>query len=218
VLAAARAAFAERGYDGASIRAIAAAADVDPALVHHYFGTKDKLFLAAVEAPADPEELLPEVLAGGRAELGVNVVRVLLRVWDGPTRPAGLALVRSAVGNEWGARMLREFLVSQVLRRVIGTLDVPPEEGAARGALVASQLIGVVMARYVLRVEPLASAPAEQVVAAVGPAVQRYLTGDVDEGGVSAAGGPAAGSARPAGRSSPRSGSPRRSSRRPPPS
>jgi hypothetical protein len=76
--------------------------------------------------------------------------------------------------------MLREFLVSQVLRRVIGTLDVPPEEGAARGALVASQLIGVVMARYVLRVEPLASAPAEQVVAAVGPAVQRYLTGDVD--------------------------------------
>ncbi|MGY1770466.1 TetR/AcrR family transcriptional regulator [Blastococcus sp. SYSU D00813] len=180
MLAAARAAFAERGYDGASIRAIAAAAEVDPALVHHYFGTKDKLFLAAVEAPADPEQFLPEVLAGGREELGANVVRMLLRVWDGPTRPAGLALVRSAVGNEWGARMLREFLVSQVLRRVVGTLDLPEDEVAPRGALVASQLIGVVMTRYVLRVEPLASAPAEQVVAAVGPTVQRYLTGDVD--------------------------------------
>jgi AcrR family transcriptional regulator len=180
VLAAARAAFAERGFDGASIRAIAGAADVDPALVHHYFGTKDKLFLAAVEAPADPEELLPEVLAGGRDELGANVVRLLLRVWDGPARPAGLALVRSAVGNEWGARMLREFLVSQVLRRVVGTLDLPAEEAAARGSLVASQLVGVVMTRYVLGVEPLASAPAEAVVAAIGPTVQRYLTGDVD--------------------------------------
>ncbi|RBY80744.1 TetR/AcrR family transcriptional regulator [Blastococcus sp. TF02A-26] len=180
VLAAARAAFAERGFDGASIRAIAAAADVDPALVHHYFGTKDKLFLAAVEAPADPEDFVPEVLAGGRDELGANVVRMLLRVWDGPARPAGLALVRSAVGNEWGARMLREFLVSQVLRRVVGTLDLPPAEAAARGSLVASQLVGVVMTRYVLGVEPLASAPAEQVVAAVGPTVQRYLTGDVE--------------------------------------
>ncbi|WP_233498884.1 TetR family transcriptional regulator [Blastococcus sp. TF02A-26] len=180
MLAAARAAFAERGFDGASIRAIAAAADVDPALVHHYFGTKDKLFLAAVEAPADPEDFVPEVLAGGRDELGANVVRMLLRVWDGPARPAGLALVRSAVGNEWGARMLREFLVSQVLRRVVGTLDLPPAEAAARGSLVASQLVGVVMTRYVLGVEPLASAPAEQVVAAVGPTVQRYLTGDVE--------------------------------------
>jgi AcrR family transcriptional regulator len=180
VLFAARAAFAERGYDGASIRAIAGAADVDPALVHHYFGTKEKLFLAAVEAPADPEDLLPEVLAGGRDELGANVVRMLLRVWDGPGRPAGLALVRSAVANEWGARMLREFLVSQVLRRVVGTLGLPPTETAARGSLVASQLVGVVMARYVLGVEPLASAPADQVVAAVGPTVQRYLTGDVE--------------------------------------
>ncbi len=158
---------------------MATAAGVDPALVHHYFGTKDKLFLAAIEAPADPEQLLPEVLEGGRDELGANVVRLLLRVWDGPARPAGLALVRSAVANEWTARLLREFLVSQVLRRVVGTLDLPAAEGEARGALVASHLIGVVMARYVLQVEPLASAPAEEIVAAVGPAVQRYLTGEV---------------------------------------
>ncbi|WP_369140693.1 TetR/AcrR family transcriptional regulator [Modestobacter versicolor] len=180
MLAAARAAFAERGYDGASIRVIATAAGVDPALVHHYFGSKDKLFLAAVEAPADPAELLPEVLAGGTADLGANVVRLLLRVWDGPTRAAGLALLRSAVSNEWAARLLREFLVSQVLRRVVGTLDLPPEEAQARGSLVASQLIGLVMGRYVLQVEPLASATADQLAASVGPTVQRYLTGPVD--------------------------------------
>jgi hypothetical protein len=95
-------------------------------------------------------------------------------------RPAGLALVRSAVGNEWTAKLLREFLVTQVLRRVVGTLDLSPAEREARGGLVASQLIGVVMARYVLRIEPLASASPEWLVAAIGPNVQRYLTGDVE--------------------------------------
>jgi AcrR family transcriptional regulator len=180
VLAAARTAFAERGFDGASIRVIAGDAGVDPALVHHYFGSKDKLFLAAVQAPADPEELLPEVLAGGTAELGANVVRLLLRIWDGPARAAGLALLRSAVSNEWTARLLREFLVAQVLRRVVGTLDLPAAEAEARGSLVASQLLGVVMARYVLEVQPLASMAPADLVAAVGPTVQRYLTGDVD--------------------------------------
>ena len=179
VLAAARATFAERGFDGASIRAIATAAGVDPALVHHYFGNKDKLFLAAVEAPVDPDELLPGVLDGGRDALGANIVATLLRVWDGPARPAGLALLRSAMGNEWTAKLLREFLVARVLRRVIGSLDLPAAEGEARGALVASQLAGVAFTRYVLRLEPIASAPPEQLVAAVGPTVQRYLTGEV---------------------------------------
>jgi AcrR family transcriptional regulator len=180
VLAAARTAFAERGFDGASIRAIATAAGVDPALVHHYFGSKDKLFLAAVEAPADPDELLPEILDGGRDALGRNILRMFLRVWDGPTRPAGLALIRSAVGNEWTARLLREFLVARVLRRVVATLDVPQAERDARGALVASQLVGLVMARYVLCIEPLASASPDSVVAALAPTVQRYLTGEVE--------------------------------------
>jgi AcrR family transcriptional regulator len=179
VLAAARAAFAEKGYDGATIRGIAAAAGVDPALVHHYFGNKDKLFLAAVEAPADPEDLLPEVLAGGPEDLGRNLLRMFLRVWDGPARPAGLALVRSAVGSEWTAKLLREFLVARVLRRVVGTLDLPQAERDARGALVGSQLIGLVMARYVLKLEPLASASPDELVEAIAPTLQRYLTGEV---------------------------------------
>jgi AcrR family transcriptional regulator len=179
VLTAARTAFAEKGFDGATIPGIAAAAGVDPALVHHYFGTKDALFLAAVDAPADPAELAPELLDADPAELGAAVVRVFLRVWDGPLRPAGLALVRSAVGNEWSARLLREFLTTRVLRHVLAGLDLPPGERETRGALVASQLVGLAMARYVLHLEPLASADAGTLVGAVGPTLQRYLTGEL---------------------------------------
>jgi AcrR family transcriptional regulator len=182
VLAAAREAFAEKGFDGATIRGIATAAGVDPALVHHYFGTKDALFLAAVEAPADPADLLTEVVAGGPDGLGERLVRTFLRVWDGPIQSAGLALVRSAVASEWTARLLREFLVTRVIRLVVGTLDLPDEEREVRGSLVASQLVGLVMSRYVLRIEPLASAPAEAVVHAVAPTLQRYLTGEVSFG------------------------------------
>ncbi len=132
-----------------------------------------------MKAPADPGRIVPEVLAGGVADLGANVVRMCLQVWDGPGQSAGLALLRSAVTNEWTARLLREFMVTQVLRRVVGALDVPDDERDARGALVASQLVGLVMARYVLRIEPVASATAEQLVAAYAPTLQRYLTGEV---------------------------------------
>lgn len=121
-----------------------------------------------------------EVLAGGPDNLGENVVRLLLHVWDGPMRPAALALVRSAVAHEWTAKLLREFLVSQILRRVVGPLGLPTAERGTRGSLAASQLIGLVMARYMLKVDPPATASPETIVAAVGPTVQRYLTGDVE--------------------------------------
>jgi AcrR family transcriptional regulator len=147
--------------------------------VHHYFGTKDKLFLAAVQAPVDPAELLPDVLAGGPEELGARLLRLFVRLWDGPARATAIALVRSAMGNEWTARLLREFLVARVLRRVVATLDVPDAEREVRGALVASQLIGLAMTRYVLRLEPLASATPDELVAAVAPTLQRYLTGEL---------------------------------------
>lgn len=133
-----------------------------------------------MDAPADPEDLLPEVLSADRDVLGAAVVRMLLTVWDGPARPAGLALIRSAVSNEWTAKLLREFLVSKVLRKVVGSLGFDPDVRAARASLVLSQLMGMVMARYVLRLEPLASASPESIVAAIGPTVQRYLTGDIE--------------------------------------
>ncbi|SCL37346.1 transcriptional regulator, TetR family [Micromonospora rhizosphaerae] len=179
ILAAARTAFAERGFDAASIRAIAAAADVDPALVHHYFGSKDQLFLAAMEAPIDPREVLPKVLAGDREGIGERLVRAFLGVWDSPAGAAGVGLLRSAVSNEWTARLLREFLTTQVLRRVLDQLEVDPAELPLRGSLVASQLMGLAMMRHVVRLEPVASAAPETLVAAIGPTVQRYLTGDL---------------------------------------
>ncbi|MEV4482299.1 TetR family transcriptional regulator [Micromonospora coxensis] len=179
ILAAARTAFGERGFDATSIRMIATAAGVDPALVHHYFGSKDQLFRATVDIPVDPAELLPAVLAGAPEEVGARLVRLFVRVWDSPTGTAAVALLRSAATNEWTARLVREFLVTQVLRRVLDHLAVAPDELPLRGSLVASQMIGLAMMRYVIRLEPVASADPETLVAALGPTVQRYLTGDL---------------------------------------
>ncbi|MFC7528225.1 TetR family transcriptional regulator [Actinoplanes sp. GCM10030250] len=179
ILLAARGAFAEKGYDGASIRAIATGAGVDPALVHHYFGTKEKLFLASVEAPFSPIDLIGEAADGDRAELGARLVRVFVRVWDGPAGAAGVALLRSAVGSEWTTKLFREFILTQILRRAVPKLGLDAEEGRLRMTLAASQLVGLAMARYVIKVEPLASAPPEAIVAALGPTVQRYLTDEL---------------------------------------
>jgi AcrR family transcriptional regulator len=176
ILDAARAAFAERGFDAASIRSIAQAAGVDPALVHHYFGSKDQLFLAAMNIPFDPGELLPGALAGHPSGAGERLVRTFLRVWDSPAGAAGVALLRSGVSSEWTGRLLREFLMTQVLRRVLDHLDVDPAERPLRGSLVATQIIGLAMMRYVVRLEPVASAAPETLVATLGPTVQRYLT------------------------------------------
>lgn len=176
ILDAARQVFAEKGYDQASIRAIAAQAGVDPALVHHYFGTKEKLFLAGMNAPINPGELIPKALDGPREEAGERMVRLMLSVWDSPAGSAAVAMFRSAMSNEWTARLLREFVVTQILRRAIGELS-NPAEAPTRAALVATQVAGLATVRYILKVEPVASAPAEALVQAIGPNVQRYLTG-----------------------------------------
>jgi AcrR family transcriptional regulator len=176
ILDAAREAFAERGYDGASIRLIAAGAGVDPALVHHYFGTKNQLFLDAMQAPFDPMQILPQVLAAGPDGVGERLVRTLMRVWDSAAGGAAVALFRSAVGNELIARMMRDFVIRHITRRVIKELRLDPKEGPLRTSLVFSQVAGLIMARYVIKVEPLASAPPDAVVALVGPTIQRYLT------------------------------------------
>ncbi|HEX2355964.1 MAG TPA: TetR family transcriptional regulator [Micromonosporaceae bacterium] len=184
ILAAAREAFAERGFDGASIRAIATSAEVDPALVHHYFGTKEQLFVETVRPPIDPAEMLPKIFAGGDLDgLGARLVTAFLAVWEHPVSgPAFEALVRSAVSNKLSGRLIREFFAVQILRRVIRELrtDVDPAEIPMRATLVASQLFGLAVIRYILKFEPLASAPVSAVVTAAAPNVQRYLTGDLD--------------------------------------
>ncbi|WP_433790524.1 TetR family transcriptional regulator [Actinoplanes sp. CA-252034] len=179
ILSAARSAFAEKGYDGASIRAIATGAGVDPALVHHYFGTKDKLFLETMNSPVDPVDLITEATVGERDEIGVRLVRAFLAMWDGPRGAAAVALLRSVVGTEWTTKLFREFIITQILRRAVPKLGLDPAEAHLRITLAGSHLVGLALARYVVKVEPLASAPSATLVAAVGPAVQRYLTGDL---------------------------------------
>jgi AcrR family transcriptional regulator len=182
ILTAAREMFAEHGYDGTSIRQIATRARVDPALVHHYFGTKEALLQAAVAAPIDPSTFFPRIWAGDPDALGERIVRAFLDIWEHPASgPAIRATLRSAVANDLSARLLREFFATQVVRRVVHELDAdePPETGALRTSLVASQLFGVALGRYILRLQPIAGLPAETIVAAVGPTVQRYLTADL---------------------------------------
>ena len=176
ILTAAREAFAERGFDGTSIRQIATSAGVDPALVHHYFGAKDKLFLATMDAPIDPGELLPKVFEAGIDGVGERLVRTFLGVWDSPAGSPAAALFRSAMQHEWSARMLREFLVTQILRRVTGHMKLDPADASRRAALVASQMAGIVMVRYILKIEPMASMSQDEIVHSVAPTIQRYLT------------------------------------------
>jgi AcrR family transcriptional regulator len=178
ILASARESFTASGYDGASIRDIARRADVDPALVHHYYGSKHELFIAAVELPVDITALLDQVLAGDRDRVGERIVGMLLLVWDRQEdRSPLIALVRSAVSRDDAARMLREFLVSVLFAKIAERLGLP--DAPLRASLAASQIIGLMIARYVVRIEPIATAPPPVVIAAVGPTIQRYLTGDL---------------------------------------
>ena len=185
ILDAARRAFAEQGYQHATIRGVADLAGVDPALVHHYFGTKQELFVAAVQLPVNPVEQLMAVLDQDPGQAGRRMVETFLSVWDhAATQNPLLALIRSAVGDEHAAAMLREFITEEVLGQIAHRLG--SADARLRASLVGSQIIGLAMARYIVKVEPLASAPPTQVVAAVGPTLQRYLTGDLAD----PAGGP----------------------------
>jgi AcrR family transcriptional regulator len=176
ILAAARDEFGARGFDATTIRGVARAAGVDPRLVHHYFDGKDALFVAAFELPARPQQLLEGVLAAGVDGIGGRLVRLFTAVWDSDEgRQRIVALVSAASASEAGARMLREFLAREVFARIIARIGSDDPE--LRAALAASQMMGLAIARYVVRLEPLASADPDLVVALIGPTIQHYLTG-----------------------------------------
>ncbi len=246
ILAAARAQFAARGYDGATIRAIAAAAAVDPALVHHFYGSKEQLFVAAMRLPVVPSEVLTAALAAGSRDPavspGVHMVRTVLGVWEREdVRGPFLGLLRSAVTSEQAAGMLREFITEAILGPVAAAaaggaggsgrpdksggsdessrpddssgpddIDSPggacgpagpggPGRAAAAGAdqarpefraaLAASQMVGLALTRYVLALGPIAAASADDLAAAIGPTLERYLAGDIRAPGGSTPGG-----------------------------
>ncbi|KQX08469.1 hypothetical protein ASC59_06820 [Leifsonia sp. Root1293] len=180
-MAAAEKEFAARGYDATSMRAVARRAGVDAALVHHYFSDKADLFAEVIAAPLRPDRAIKAVLAGPREDIGVNIVRFLLEEFEKPAvRARGTALIRSVVGSD-GTSLLRDFLVREVFRRIAAALDTPDAD--LRATLAASQIVGIMLTRYVLRLEPLASAPIDDLVARLGPAVQWHLTGfPLDDG------------------------------------
>jgi AcrR family transcriptional regulator len=173
ILSAARSHFTEVGFDGATIRGIAAAAGVDPALVPHYFGSKEGVFRAAVEFPVNPADFLPRLLEPGLDGLGERLARFFLDTWDSPAGSPLLALIRSVVANETAAELFRDFVSREVLGRLADAIEVDNPE--LRTNLVASQLVGLAMVRYVVRIEPLASASPEEVARWVGPTLDRYL-------------------------------------------
>ena len=177
ILAAAREEFSERGYEKSTVRGIAKAAGVDSALVHHYFGTKEQVFAAAVEVAVAPALDAPDAVADAPLDqVGERLTRFMFGVWENPTtRMPLLAVVRSAVNNETAAAVFRRLVAAQLLRRIAAQLDVPDAE--LRAELAAAQLVGTAMLRYVIKVEPLASVDVEQIIARVAPVVQGHLTG-----------------------------------------
>ncbi|MBP5937782.1 TetR/AcrR family transcriptional regulator [Streptomyces sp. LBUM 1476] len=176
ILAVAREEFSERGYEKTSVRGIAKAAGVDSALVHHYFGTKEQMFGAAVEDAVGPVLNAPDLLVDvPLEETGERFARFVFGVWENPTtRTPLLAILRSAVTNETAAAVFRRLIASQLLRRVAARVDLPDAE--LRAELAAAQLVGCALLRYVIKVEPLASADVEQLIARVAPVVQGHLT------------------------------------------
>ncbi len=172
ILEAARAAFAEVGYDRATIRGIAAGAEVDPALVLHYFDSKEGLFGAALELPVRPSDILVRGTAAGPDQLGGTIVRAFLEAWEPPeTRVRLMVMLRSAMTNDTAMAMIRDLLVREVFGPITQALGVP--DAQLRATLVGSQFVGLAIMRFVGRLEPLASASVDELVAALGPTVQR---------------------------------------------
>ncbi|MGH3907907.1 MAG: TetR/AcrR family transcriptional regulator [Pseudonocardiaceae bacterium] len=175
LLDAARVEFTKRGYEGSTVRAIAQRAGVDPAMVNHWFGSKDNLFVAAMEIPVNPDEIIPRLLDGDPDQMAERILRTFLSVWDANGGGALTALMRSVASHEEAAQMMREFVSRVIFGRVVST--VAPDQPELRAALCGSQIAGLGMVRYVIRLEPLASADHDTVVRAIAPNLQRYLTG-----------------------------------------
>ncbi|CAN5670994.1 TetR family transcriptional regulator [soil metagenome] len=186
ILTAAKGAFAANGYERTTIRGVAVDAGVDPALVHHYFGTKRQLFVDAMDLPANPAELIEGLLATGDPEdLGERMIRFMLNVWDNEENRAPLvAIVRTAMSDDQAATMVREFATTEILGRIVEAARGDNQE--LRATLLASQVFGLLIMRYIIKLEPLASTDPETVARAIGPTFQRYLTGPLDQASIGA--------------------------------
>ncbi|QNE19265.1 TetR/AcrR family transcriptional regulator [Kribbella qitaiheensis] len=175
ILRAARESFAGKGFAGTSMRAVAREAGVDAALVHHYFDSKDELFIESMALPVDPRQIAAVILSGPRDELGRRILTTFLGVWESPDGQQRMkAIMRSVVTSEDVARLMREGITEMIIGPVSDALGVP--DARLRVSLVATQLIGLALTRYLVDLEPVASAPVAELIDRVAPVVQHYLT------------------------------------------
>ncbi|MGW6935959.1 TetR/AcrR family transcriptional regulator [Lentzea sp. NPDC054927] len=179
LLAAAREVFVEKGYDGATVRAIAARAGVDAAMVNHWFGGKEGLFAQSVlQLPFDPAEILKRLMDGPVEQAGERIIRTFITVWDATGGGTFAALIRSVTSQEAVANALRSFLINAIFSKVL--MEIGAEQRELRATLCATQMVGLGIVRYVVHFEPLASIDVDTLVRTVAPNLQRYLTGDLD--------------------------------------
>ena len=179
IVTAARHAFAAKGFAGASMRGIAVEAGVDAALIHHYFESKQQLFLATIAMPLGLPGLLEQVAAGDRNDLGERLVRTVLGVWDSELQPSLVAAIRTALTDPALTRSVGEFFTLEVIGQVLRRDDLSPDEANRRAGLVASQVLGLVIGRYVLQLPVLVDRETADLVAEIGPTVQRYVDGRI---------------------------------------
>ena len=175
ILVAARTQFARAGYEGATVRAIAHDAGVDPALIFRFHGSKQALFTAAVEWPFDAEALIAAVADGPRRDMGRRLAMFAVAVWEDPgRREPMMGMVRAATTSPHAAELLRDSLSRRLLTPVGERLGL--DEAPLRMSLCATQILGLGIVRHVVRIEPLASLGADELVDFVAPTLQRYLT------------------------------------------
>ncbi|WP_395311258.1 TetR family transcriptional regulator [Mycobacterium sp. AMU20-3851] len=178
ILRSARELFARNGFDKTSIRAIAADAGVDSALVHHYYGTKQELFAAAIEIPIDPMQVIRPLRETPVDQIGTVLPSILLPLWDSELGKGFIATLRSLLAGA-DVSLVRSFLQEVITAEIGARVDDPPGSGAVRVQFVASQLVGVVMVRYILELQPFAGLEPELIAKTIAPNLQRYLTGDL---------------------------------------
>ena len=181
ILDVARAVFAEEGYNQSTLRAIARRAGVDPALIHHYFADKAQLFIETMQLPADPYQIQQESSPSGQAFRGERVIERFLAQWEDSEDGAGsssfLLMVQAVSSSPEVATSVREFLADRL--RLHGPDGEDPAIWQRRRSLVSSQLVGLAWTRYVMRIEPLASAKRAEVARWAGPTLDNYLYGEL---------------------------------------
>ena len=169
--------FASRSFETVSTRAIAKEAGVDAALIHHYFGSKEGLFQAVLNAAIRPEQLEALVVSESSEDWGRQLVRAADKVWTSPAAPALKAVVRRVLVGHEG--MLREFVTRSLLNRFLSHIEGPETERRLRASLIGSQMSGLVIARHIVGIEPLASLSTDEVADLIGPVLQHYIAGSL---------------------------------------